>query len=157
MTLPPVLAPAPAPAPAPGPTYACELVQAQLQLCNVNAAAVQPTSFATCAAAAMGVGTLLNSPVVPRSVTNVPGVRCSAADAPSCCCDMAALVAFDVVAADMNQAEAYTAAVPNLNGQAMLQCLKVMTAAQHKCIYCFKGFGLLVIPEFVLQSQHICR
>ena len=105
--------------------YACELVQAQLQLCNVDAAAVQPTSFATCAAAAMGIGTLSKSPVVPRSITNMPGTPCSAADAPSCCCDMAAMVAVDVVAADMNQAEVYAAAVPNLAGQAMLNCLKV--------------------------------
>ena len=102
----------------------------------MDAAAVQPTSFATCAAAAMGVGTILNSPVVPRSITNVPGVPCSAADAPSCCCDMAALVAFDVVAADMNQAEAYAAAMPNLAGQAMLQCLKVTIAAQHRHVLC---------------------
>ena len=89
---------------------------------------LQPATFATCAAAALGVGSEspLNSPVVPRSITQVPGgLPCGGPGAGPCCCDMAALVAFDVVAADMSQAEAFAAAVPNLTGPAMLQCLQV--------------------------------
>ena len=89
---------------------------------------MQAGRFATCAAAALGIGSILNSPVVPRSISQVPGgVPCSAPGAPSCCCDMAALVAFDVVAANMSQAEAYAAAVPDLTGPAMVQCLQVLT------------------------------
>ena len=89
---------------------------------------MQPATFATCAAAALGVGagSPLSSPVVPRSISQVPGgVPCGAPGAGPCCCDMATLVAFDVVAADMSQAEAIAAAVPNLNGPAMLQFLQV--------------------------------
>ena len=89
---------------------------------------MQSTVFATCAAAAIGVGNINDSPVVPRSITNVHGVSCNATDAPECCCDMAAMVQFDVVAADMTLAQAYSAAVSqNLPGQAMLACLKVGT------------------------------
>ena len=87
---------------------------------------MQAATFATCAAAALGVGPPLSSPVVPRSISQVPGgVPCGAPGAGPCCCEMAALVAFDVVAADMTQAEAFAAAVPNLTAPAMLQCLQV--------------------------------
>ncbi len=116
------------PATAPSPSYACELVQAELQLCGVDAASVRSTIFATCAAAAIGVGNINDSPVVPRSIVNVNGVSCNATDAPECCCDMATMVQFDVVAADTTLAQAYSAAVSqNLPGQAMLACLKVGT------------------------------
>ena len=40
---------------------------------------------------------------------------------------MATLVAFDVVANDMGQAQAYAAALPALTGPAMLQCLQVQS------------------------------
>jgi len=103
-----------------------------VQLCGVDAAAVPSTTFATCAAAAMGVGTISDSPVVPRSITTVAGVSCNATDAPSCCCDMATMVQFDVVAAQMTQAEAYSAAVSaDLAGPAMLACLKVGATIAH--------------------------
>ena len=95
-----------------------------------------------CAAVAMGLAPD-SSPVVPTSITTVAGTPCSTPNAPTCCCNMASLVQFNMVAPNTAVADAYAAAMPNnLTGPAMVQCLQVSVKPGH-CIVCEKQLTML--------------
>jgi len=113
---------------APSPSYACQLVHGNLQLCGVEAGSVPSTTFATCAAAALGLAPADASAVIPRTIADTTAGSCSSPGAnSSCCCDTAAMVQFDVSAADVAVANVYAAAMTDsLTGPAMVQCLQVI-------------------------------
>ena len=137
-------APVAAPAMAPSPSYACQLVHANLQLCGVEAASVPSTTFATCAATALGLAPADASAIIPRTISDTTAGSCSSPGAnSSCCCDTAAMVQFDVSAADVAVANVYAAAMTDsLTGPAMVQCLQV-NASQALKLY--KAVNLLCV------------
>ena len=105
-------------------------------------------SVRRCAAAAMGLAPD-SSPVVPTSITTMAGTPCSTPNAPTCCCNMASLVQFNMVAPNTAVADAYAAAMPNnLTGPAMVQCLQVSVKP---------GISLLQADASVCTKRtHLC-
>ena len=87
------------------------------------AGSLTPTTFATCAAAALGLAPADASAVIPRSIAEITASSCSSSGADSCCCVNGTTVQF---AADVAVANDYAAAMTDsLTGPAMVQCLNV--------------------------------
>ena len=112
---------------APVPAYSCLLVTSQLQLCGPNAEGTPAFSFASCAAAQLGLAPAEASRVRVSSINDTTAGACNSAGAnSSCCCDNAVMVQFDVSAVDQMQADAYAAMMPAaMTAPAMVQCLQV--------------------------------